>query len=109
MNLLRKIVVVFSWLVILPASAYAQASISGVVKDVSGAVLPGVTVTATSPALLGTQAVTSEANGVYRFPNLPAGVYSMTFELQGFQTLKRENIKLVMKDGRVYKDLFALH
>ena len=68
--------------------------LTGIVKDAQGAVLPGVTVTATSPALLGAQSVTSEANGEYRFPSLPAGTYTLTFELSGFQTLKRENIVL---------------
>ncbi|HEX3701986.1 MAG TPA: carboxypeptidase-like regulatory domain-containing protein, partial [Vicinamibacterales bacterium] len=68
--------------------------LTGVVKDAQGAVLPGVTVTASSPALLGAQSVTSEAGGEYRFPNLPAGTYTLTFELSGFQTMKRENIVL---------------
>jgi hypothetical protein len=68
--------------------------LTGIVKDAQGAVLPGVTVTATSPALLGTQSVTSEAGGEYRFPSLPAGSYTLTFELSGFQTQKRENIVL---------------
>jgi hypothetical protein len=68
--------------------------LTGIVKDAQGAVLPGVTVTATSPALLGAQSVTSEAGGEYRFPSLPAGTYTLTFELSGFQTLKRENITL---------------
>jgi hypothetical protein len=69
--------------------------LTGVVRDAQGAVLPGVTVTATSPALLGSQSVTSELGGEYRFPNLPAGTYTLTFELPGFQTAKRENIVLV--------------
>ena len=68
--------------------------LTGTVKDSQGAVLPGVTVTATSPALLGTQSVTTEAGGEYRFPSLPAGTYTLTFELSGFQQLKRENIVL---------------
>ena len=79
------------------AAAAAQinpAHLTGTVKDAQGAVLPGVTVTATSPALLGSQAAVTEPNGVYRFPNLPAGVFKLTFELQGFQTLGRENIVL---------------
>ncbi len=78
-------------------TAHAQINpghLTGTVKDAQGAVLPGVTVTATSPALLGNQTVVSEANGEYRFPNLPAGAYVVSFELQGFQTLKRQNIVL---------------
>jgi len=78
-------------------TAHAQINpghLTGVIKDAQGAVLPGVTVTATSPALLGAQSVTSETNGEYRFPSLPAGTYTLTFELPGFQTMKRENIVL---------------
>jgi hypothetical protein len=66
----------------------------GVVKDAQGAVLPGVTVTATSPALIGSQTVVSEANGSYRFPSLPAGTYTLKFELSGFKTFTRTNINL---------------
>ncbi len=70
------------------------AHLTGIVKDAQGAVLPGVTVTATSPALLGAQSVTSEAGGEFRFPSLPSGTYTLTFELSGFQTQKRESITL---------------
>ena len=78
-------------------AAHAQINpghLTGTAKDAQGAVLPGVTVTATSPALLGRQSVVSEANGDYRFPSLPAGTYAVTFELSGFQTARRENIVL---------------
>ena len=79
----------------LPAFAQINPShLTGTVKDAQGAVLPGVTVTATSPALLGTQAVVTEAGGSYRFASLPSGTYVVTFELQGFQTMKRDNIVL---------------
>ncbi len=70
--------------------------LTGVVKDAQGAVLPGVNITASSPALLGAQTVTSEANGEYRFPSLPSGTYTLTFELSGFQTMKREGIVLAV-------------
>ena len=70
------------------------AHLTGTVKDAQGAVLPGVTVTATSPALLGNQTVVTEANGEYRFPNLPAGAYTLGFDLQGFQSQKRQGITL---------------
>jgi hypothetical protein len=78
-------------------TTYAQINpghLTGTVKDSQGAVLPGVTVTATSSALLGAQSVTTEATGDYRFPSLPAGSYTLTFELAGFQTMKRESIVL---------------
>ncbi len=94
----RRHVVVMALAICLGAwTAYAQinpAHLTGTVKDAQGAVLPGVTVTATSPALLGNQTVVTEANGEYRFPNLPAGTYALGFELQGFQTLKRQGITL---------------
>lgn len=66
----------------------------GAVRDNQGGVLPGVTVTVTSPALIGAQSAISEANGTYQFPTLPAGVYKLTFELAGFQTVVREQIVL---------------
>ena len=80
-------------------SAFAQLGqgrLTGTVTDAQGAVLPGVTVTAKSPALIGTQVSVTEADGKYRFPSLPSGEYSLTFELSGFQTLNREGIKLVL-------------
>jgi hypothetical protein len=78
-----------------PAFGQVQAtSLGGVVSDAQGAVLPGVTVTATSPALIGTQTAVSEPNGRYRFASVPEGVYTLTFELSGFQTYKRANIVL---------------
>jgi hypothetical protein len=81
------------------ASATAQnvnSRLTGTVKDAQGAVLPGVTVTATSPGLIGNQSVVSEANGSYAFPSLPPGAYTLTFELSGFQPFKRQNIALAL-------------
>jgi len=81
----------------LPASAQEfRGRINGVVLDNSQAVLPGVTVTATSPALIQPQVTTTSEDGTYRFPALPAGLYVLTFELPGFQTFKRENIRVVI-------------
>src|SRR6266700_3564738 len=75
--------------------AQVQATrLAGIVTDAQTAVLPGVTVTATSPSLIGSQSVVSEANGSYRFPSLPEGTYTLAFELTGFQTFKRTNIVL---------------
>jgi hypothetical protein len=70
--------------------------LAGTVTDAQSAVLPGVTVTATSPSLIGQQAIVTEPNGTFRFPSLPAGTYTLTFELSGFQTLKRTNIVLAL-------------
>ena len=63
-------------------------TISGHIVDASGGALPGVTVTAASPALQGVHVTTSTQNGDYLLPFLAAGDYSITFELQGFRTLK---------------------
>ena len=75
------------------AAAQSQGAIIGVVTDTSGAVLPGVTVIATGPALQVPQieSVTNE-RGEYRLSPLPPGVYTITFELSGFQNVKREDL-----------------
>ena len=78
-----------------PATAQElRGRITGVVTDNSGAVLPGVTVTAVGPALIQPQTTVSGGEGTYRYPALPPGVYTITFELSGFQALKREGIRL---------------
>src|SRR2546430_2127487 len=76
--------------------ASTTGSINGKVVDSSQAVLPGVTVTVASPSLMGVQTAVSDAGGNYRFPALPPGTYTVTFELPGFNTLKRENIQIAM-------------
>src|SRR5262245_10736629 len=82
----------------LPAALWGQAesgSIIGVVRDTSGAVLPGVTVEAASPALIErTRTAVSDEGGRYRIVDLRPGTYTMTFALPGFSTLKREAIQL---------------
>ena len=81
--------------VLLPAAAYAQASLAGQVKDVSGAVLPGVTVEAASAALIEkVRTAVTDGGGQYRVEILPPGTYSLTFTLPGFNTVKREGIQL---------------
>jgi len=78
-----------------PATADAQSAITGVVRDTSGAVLPGVTVEAASDALIERgRSVVSDGQGVYRIVDLRPGVYSVTFTLTGFNTFKREGIDL---------------
>ncbi len=95
MRLLKRVLFVLTWLVILPASAYAQASITGVVKDASGAVLPGVTVEAASPALIEkVRTAVTDGTGQYRVVDLRAGTYTVTFSLTGFSTVKREGVEL---------------
>ena len=80
---------------LLPSAAHAQASITGVVKDSSGAVLPGVTVEASSPALIERvrSAVTDES-GRYRIVDLRPGTYTVNFTLTGFQSVRREGVEL---------------
>ena len=80
---------------LMPALAWAQASIGGVVRDTSGAVLPGVVVEASSPALIEkVRSVTSDASGVYKIVDLRPGTYTVTFTLPGFRTVRREGIEL---------------
>ena len=79
----------------LPAVAAAQASISGLVSDTSGAVLPGVTVEVTSPALIEkVRTATTDGAGLFRITDLRPGTYAVTFTLTGFSTIKREGIVL---------------
>src|SRR5262245_42059969 len=92
-----KAVVVLACLVLLPSAAFAQAeaSITGVVKDPSGAVLPGVTVEAASDVLIEkVRSATTDGTGTYRIVNLRAGTYSVTFTLPGFSSYKRDGIEL---------------
>jgi hypothetical protein len=81
------------------ASAVAQSStsgtISGIVTDAGGSVLPGVTVTALSDALVtGRQVAITDRSGVYRFPSLPPGNYVLQAELAGFKPVRRENVRV---------------
>src|ERR1051326_7820021 len=82
-------------LVLLPAAALAQSSITGTVKDASGAVLPGVTVEAGSPVLIEkVRSAVSDNTGTYRILDLRPGTYTVTFTLTGFSPVKRENFVL---------------
>ncbi len=95
MRLVGKIVLLVSWLALLPASAYAQ-SIAGVVKDASGGVLPGVTVEASSPVLIEkTRSAVTDSTGQYRIADLLPGTYSVSFTLSGFATLKRDGVDVI--------------
>ena len=82
-------------LILAPTSAEAQASIAGVVRDTSGAVLPGVTVEASSPALIEkTRTVVTDGTGQYKIEQLRPGAYAITFTLSGFSIVKRDGIEL---------------
>jgi hypothetical protein len=76
--------------------ASSTGTIQGRIADAQGAVLPGVTVIATSPSLLGQQTTVSSETGNYRFPAVPPGTYALTFELAGFNTLRREGIQITL-------------
>ena len=87
MRRLREGLAVLALLVLVPASAFAQASITGVVKDTSGAVFPGVTVEASSPVLIEKiRSAVTDGTGQYRIVDLRAGTYAVTFTLTGFNT-----------------------
>src|SRR5262250_427787 len=95
MPALKRILCSIACLVFVPAGAYAQAAIAGVVKDSSGAVLPGVTVEAASPALIEkVRSVVTDGTGQYKIVDLRPGTYSVRFTLTGFSALKREGIEL---------------
>ena len=84
-------------LVALPVAAQEQrASIEGIVKDASGAVLPGVTVEAKNLSVGAVVSTTTDANGVYRFPALAPGNYEVTAALQGFNTAKSQPVRLAL-------------
>ena len=82
-------------LVVVPSAAFAQGSLAGVVTDETGGVLPGVTVEASSPALIEQiRAVASDGNGAYRIVDLRPGLYTVTFTLPGFNVFIRDEIVL---------------
>src|SRR5437762_8345493 len=87
-----------SCFVFLPATVWAQAetgNLVGIVRDTSGAVLPGVSVEAASPALIEkVRATITDEQGRYRIGDLRPGTYTVTFTLPGFSTLKRESLEL---------------
>ena len=91
-------VVVSGCLIFLPATAWAQAetgNIAGVVRDASGAVMPGVTVEAASPVLIEKiRVVATDGQGLYKIVDLRPGVYTLTFTLTGFNTFRREGVEL---------------
>ena len=80
---------------LLPAGASAQSAFSGVVKDPSGAVLPGVSVEASSPVLIErVRTAVSDEQGRYNIVDLRPGTYTVTFTLPGFSTFKRDGVEL---------------
>ena len=92
MGRLVGILAVLGGLVLLPTTAFAQATIAGTAHDASGGVLRGVTVEAASPVLIEKIRTTvTDANGQFQIIDLPPGTYTVTFTLAGFNTYKRDS------------------
>src|SRR5947208_3336453 len=98
MLLATSLMLAISSVAMMPDVAWSQAAtsgIAGVVKDASGAVVPGVTVEASSPALIErVRSVVTDGDGQYKIIDLRPGVYGVTFTLTGFTTFKREGLEL---------------
>ena len=88
------VVLVLTLSAVVQVSAQGDGSLRGTVKDDQGGALPGVTLTATSPGLIGASVAVSAADGTYRLPNLPPGTYALSAELTGFSVFRREGILL---------------
>src|SRR5260370_6735195 len=97
---LRRVLALAAMIVVPAGVAAAQSigattgSLNGRVTDTSGGVMPGVTVTATSPALQGARTTVTNEEGTYRLPGVPPGVYTVQYELSGFGTVIRAGISI---------------
>ena len=95
MRTIVKYLALAAGVVFLPSLVYAQAAISGTVKDTSGAILPGVTVEAASPVLIEkVRSAVTDGNGRFQIVDLRPGAYTVTFTLTGFNTVRRDGITL---------------
>jgi hypothetical protein len=97
MTVVRRIFVIASLALLLGAplaQAQTTGAIAGIVTDASGAVLPGVTITLTGDRLATNQTQVSDAAGAYRFDRLVPGTYAIKFELQGFRTVDRPDVRI---------------
>ena len=107
--MVRKIglgVLVLLALALWPAAAHAQSAITGIIRDTSGAVMPGVTVEAASPALIEkVRSVTTDGDGRYQIVDLRPGVYTITATLEGFSTIRREGVELPLKNPDAFRRL----
>src|SRR5919109_860706 len=98
MHSMKRVVLAILTLLLVTVVSHAQGlgTISGVVKDASGAVLPGVSVEVASPALIEkSRTAVSNESGQYTIVSLPPGTYSVTFTLPGFTTTKRDGIEMI--------------
>src|SRR5712691_6958315 len=93
MRRVGNVVAAVAAILLVPSLVFAQATLAGVVRDASAAVLPGVSVEASSPVLIEkTRTVVSDGTGQYRITDLLPGTYVLTFSLSGFATVKREDL-----------------
>ena len=93
----RKLVLSLLAIVLMGGLIMAQgvnAKLEGVVTDTEGGPLPGVTVLASSPTMVGTASTVTDENGKYRLLGITPGTYKITFSLEGFAAVTRENIAL---------------
>src|SRR6187549_1961983 len=91
MRTIARCFLLFALVAVAPRLAAAQATLAGEVKDTTGAVLPGVTVEAASPALIDkVRTAVTDGSGRYRLEPLPPGSYTVTFSLTGFAPVKRD-------------------
>jgi hypothetical protein len=94
-SIVARTLAAFAGALLLSTAAYAQSAITGVVKDTTGAAMPGVTVEASSDVLIEkVKADVSDASGNYRIADLRPGTYSVTFTLPGFKTYRRDGLLL---------------
>ena len=93
----------------LPAGAQGMqtAVVTGMVTSADGVALPGVTVTAASPALLGERVAVTDVNGVYSLKGLPAGTYSVDFDLANFKPARRDDV--VLNVGGTVEEIGRAH
>jgi len=94
---IRRLLVLITCIALSSTWAVAQQTgvLSGAVRDAQGGVLPGVTISITSPALIGgARSITTTETGNYQFTSLPPGAYEVKYELSGFSALRREDIRV---------------
>src|SRR5262245_43410317 len=91
----KLVLLAFALIASAPMTAFAQATLSGLVRDTSGAVLPGVTVEASSPVLIEkVRSGITDGTGRYTIPDLRPGTYRLSFSLTGFKTVVRDRVEL---------------
>ena len=95
-QLLAAACLTFSTIISAQQLATNAGAINGEVTDSSGAPIPGVKVTITSPALQGQQVFTTNEQGNYRFPDVPIGLYRITYEASGFATIDRRQVNVTL-------------